>query len=58
MICKAHDFVDTKNLEYYYGIKVKHNNKWVIAGDDNGRFIFKEKNERDLKMKELKEKTL
>ena len=58
MECRSYDFVDIKNLEYYYGIKVKHNNKWVVAGDDNGRFIFKDKRDRDLKMKELKGKLL
>jgi len=47
---------DTKKVKEVFGIKVKHDGKWLDAGDDKGVLFFDTEQERDIKLNELKAK--
>lgn len=47
------DYLNIKTLKQSYGIKVKHNGKWVYAGDNDGLYLFDTEEERGAKREEL-----
>ena len=45
-----------EKMKEVYGIKIKHEGKWMDAGDNNGILFFDTEQERDIKLSDLKAK--
>lgn len=53
MLTRMTEWYDVKEEKQKFGIKIKHNGKWIHAGDDDGLFIFDDESECYKKRKEL-----
>lgn len=53
------DFFDVNERRPRYGIKIKDKTgRWILAGDDDGIFLFDTKSERDSRREELRKAQL
>jgi len=58
MKTQATQWFNTKTMKPVYGIKVKHEGKWLNAAENGKPLLFDSEEERDRKRKEIRNRPL